>query len=80
MPAQPSEIDRTGMKLEIDARLVGTEVVSRSKDGKIYTLKDYVKSDPDMMSGIYFVSAEQLEIMIVGVETGFWLESVASVD
>lgn len=78
MPLQPSEIDRTGTMLEHEDSLVVIEVADRSTDGKLYLLRDHMKNDPLIVAGGYFVTCEQLEVMIIGYETGLWLDNTAS--
>ncbi len=77
MPQLPSEIDRRGLKLEHEQSLVVIEVVARSSDGLLYLLQDHMKTDPLIHTGGYFVTVEQLEVMILGYETGLWLENVS---
>lgn len=64
--------DRTGHKIEpMNGRLI-IEVIARSADGDMYVLKDTIKGNPEMQTGAYFLSKEELEDTIVGFETGNW--------
>lgn len=71
-------IDRTGAMLEHENALVVIEVVDRSRDGKMYLLRDHIKSDPLIVAGGYFVTAGHLEAMITGYETGLWIEDTGA--
>jgi len=61
--------DRTGAKLERVDSLVITEVITKAKARNVYLLRDFIKDEPSMVSGGYFVTGEQLEEMIVDHET-----------
>ena len=71
------ENDRTGTKLDNENSPVEIEVLNRAKDVNIYLLQTQIKGESELSSGKYFVTGEQLEIMIVGYETGLWIDEAA---
>ena len=66
--------NRTGTKLDNEQSPVEIEVMARAKDKNIYLLQTQVKNEPARAAGKYFVTGEQLEVMIVGYETGLWID------
>jgi len=76
MTTDPTLIDRTGYKITADDSIVVIEVVGKTKSGNIYLLRNYIKDTPELKSGAYFVTAAQLEAMIIGYSTGLWLDNM----
>ena len=74
------ETDRTGELLTNDDTIVVIEVVGKTKSGNVYLCQDYIKSSPELKSGAYFVTAKQLEVMIVGYGTGLWLDNLLDIE
>lgn len=71
-----NEIDHTGLKLEHDGSLIVIEVVAKAKTSNIYLVRDHVKGEPEIKAGGYFVSGEQLEVLIAGYESGLWMDTL----
>ena len=69
--------NRTGTKLDNENSAVEIEVMDRAKDVNIYLLETHIKDEPELASGKYFVTGEQLEVMIVGYETGLWIDETS---
>lgn len=70
------EKDRTGTTLDHDDSLIVIEVIQKAKDEDVYQMQNYVKGDRSIAAGPYLITTAQLEAMIVGYETGLWIEAV----
>ena len=73
-----NEIDHTGLTLENENSLVVIEVVSKAMNADVYLLRDHIKGSPEIKAGGYFVTGGQLDVMIIGYETGLWMDSLGS--
>ena len=64
--------NRIGYQIKVKDSDVVLTVIARVEKENVYLMQDHFESAPTVVSGAYFVSAAQLEEMIVGLETGVW--------
>ena len=76
MTLDNQRIDRTGTKFEHESSLLVTEVVQQVKGSNLYLAQDHARSDPAAKSGAYFITDEQIEVMIIAYEAGLWIDDV----
>lgn len=66
-------IDHTGETFEQEEGLVVLRVVEKLGDTGVYLVEHHIRGHPDSPSAQFFMTDEQLEIVIIGYETGVWL-------
>ena len=73
MSVDIEEKDHTGKMIETPDSVVGLKVVEKMGDTGIYLMENYIKGYEGSPTGAYFVTDAQLEVMIIGYETGHWI-------